>query len=160
MSMLLSYLYSQKDVTVPNWYDEDTHIEVCDLIGHHTKLDACKYLVRVGQKRGYISLYDAKRLVDYIKAGGIKYEPVEPANASEESFKVIEKIVQREKDRELSYYRSEMGKIKKGEFPIQVKFRGENDDTKWLSLNGESAMVIAMWLHDNYGIGKYFAPRA
>ena len=50
----------------------------------------------------------------------------------------------------LNYYEDQMNQITLGEYPSQVKLRGNGTDTKWLSLNKTSAALLVTWLTDTY----------
>jgi uncharacterized protein (UPF0333 family) len=52
---------------------------------------------------------------------------------------------------EFNYYRTELEKINtKSEYPAQLKIKSESGETKWLSLNQESASEIVQFLTDKY----------
>lgn len=52
---------------------------------------------------------------------------------------------------EFNYYKTELEKINtESEYPAQMKIKSESGETKWLSLNQESASEIVQFLTDKY----------
>jgi hypothetical protein len=53
----------------------------------------------------------------------------------------------------MSYYKDELSKVNTGTgFPPTLKISSVGGETKWLSLNEESAKEIAEWLMEKYPI--------
>lgn len=52
---------------------------------------------------------------------------------------------------EFNYYQQELNKVDcKGDYPAQIKIKSVSGETKWLSLNNESATEIVKFLTENY----------
>lgn len=54
-----------------------------------------------------------------------------------------------------NYYADQLKKIepaKIGTFPARVKVEHETGDTKWLSLNDDSAKALITFLQENYNV--------
>lgn len=53
-----------------------------------------------------------------------------------------------------NYYKDQLSILdpKNENFPTRIKLTGINNQTKWMSLNDESANELVQWLKENYNI--------
>lgn len=49
----------------------------------------------------------------------------------------------------MSYYKDELSKVNAKDYPATIKVSGHGE-TKWMSLNEESAKEVVEWIKQNY----------
>ena len=132
----LHEFYSQNNVVVPEWWNEPIHREVSFRISQGRRLEAVKMIYDVGvRQKDSIGLKNAKAIMDFIEDKQQKEVFVQPTMELEK----------------FNYYASELDKISP-EDNVSIKLRDNNDDTKWLALNDESANELMKWLIKNYHV--------